>query len=209
MPRKRIELETAGLKTPRERMWSAMRKRATFSASQIEDDAYPITIDGVRSYIDGLVAAGYVDVAQKSSQRAGDARFTQALFRVIKPVLHAPPLDREGKPVKVPLGTVAMWRAMKVRKKFDARQISNDATQGDVMCSLDTVKTYCKHLERAGYLRIEKASRGGVALTVYVLVKDTGPHPPAITRAKAVFDRNTGVLLVTETPQEVCDASER
>jgi hypothetical protein len=117
-----------------------------------------------------------------------------------------PQLDEDGQPNKPHIGVTAMWRAMKVRKTFDANTVATDATQGSVTCSLNTAKTYLTHLDRAGYLVVAKAARNAGGLTVYRLVRDTGPLPPAITRAKVVYDRNTGVLHTVATAQEVCDA---
>lgn len=206
MTRRRIEIERAGLRTPRERMWPAMRALAEFSIADVEHRAHPISRDAVRSYLQGLIAAGYVEALPPTDPAALKGKVVALRYRVVKSPAIVPQLDKHGQPIAPSLGTLAMWRAMKVRKVFDAEQLARDATQGAVTCTLATAKSYVSKLATAGYLRIEvKASPGG-RLARYRLMKDTGPLPPAITRAKVVFDRNTGELSPVQTAQEVCDA---
>lgn len=202
MPRKPIELEHVGLRTPRERMWAAMKTLVDFTPAQIEDRAHPVHVTTVLSYLEGLVKAGFVE-------RVGECRrFTAQPFRVVRFAAVTPQLDSNGKPIRPNLGVLAMWRAMKVRRTFDASLVAADATQGTVACSIATAKAYLKHLGRAGYLAEVRKPHNGGGLTVYRLVRDTGPLPPAITRAKVVYDRNTGDLHAVSTAQEVCDALE-
>jgi len=197
MPRRPIQLERTGLRTPRERMWAAMLQLGRFKATQVEDAAHPATRDAVKSYLDSLVNAGFVRFEPAP-------RFQAATFEVIKRQALAPAVDRRGKKVQPPLGVLAMWRAMKVRKVFDADEIAADASQGGVSCTRATAKSYISALARAGYLRVDVKSQPGRQARMR-LVKDTGPLAPAITRAKVVFDRNTGELMLAETAQEVGD----
>lgn len=207
MPRKPIHLEQAGTLTPRERMWTAMRKLGTFSPTQVEDEAHPVTLEAVLGYVAALVKAGFVRQV-KAQARGGAGRLTHTQYVVERPVATAPRLNAQGLESRAPLGVIAMWRAMKVRRSFDAGQLAADATQGDVTCSLQTAKWYVKLLKRAGYLAMERESAPG-RLERYRLIRDTGPLPPAVTRAKVVFDRNTGELVPVQTAQEVADALDR
>ncbi|MGC4076261.1 MAG: hypothetical protein QM702_04365 [Rubrivivax sp.] len=197
MPRRPIQLERTGMRTPRERMWAAILRLTTFSAAQIEDAAHPASRRATQSYLQALMKAGYV-LAQPHE------RFQTATYELVKPQQQPPRLTRSGEASKAALGVLAMWRAMKVRKVFDADQIAADATQGGVTCSRCTAKAYIGALARAGYLRVDVQAVPG-RLARMRLVRDTGPQPPAVTRARAVFDRNTGQLHVTETAQEVGD----
>jgi hypothetical protein len=205
MSRKPIQLELAGKRTPRERMWAAMRKLGTFAPTQIEDAAHPITLESVLDYVAALAKAGFVRQI-KAQSREGAARFTHTQYVVERPVVaQAPRVDAEGRESRAPLGVIAMWRAMKVRRSFDAAQLAADATQGDITCTVGTAKSYLAQLKRAGYLAVERESVPG-RLARYRLIRDTGPLPPAVTRAKVVFDRNTGELMPVQTAQEVADA---
>lgn len=208
MARKPIELERVGLQTPRERMWRAMKTLVEFNATEIEDRAHPITRNSVCEYIGELVEAGYVQQLVANGQRAGSHKFAAARYKVLRFAAIAPKLGKGGQVVAPEVGVTAMWRAMRVRKVFDAEQIQTDSAAGDVSMSLGTVKTYFKRLKAAGYLGVATKAHNGGGLTVYRLVKDTGPLPPAITRTQIVFDRNTGDMTPIQTAQEVCDALE-
>lgn len=202
MARKPIQLERTGLRTPRERMWGCMQQLGRFQRTMIEDAAHPAGRAAVQSYIDGLSKAGFIRALP------GARRFSATTWEVVRRQAQAPQLDREGRELQPSLGTLAMWRAMKVRKSFDADQIATDASQGGVVVKVSTANTYIKHLAAAGYLRVEVASKPGKKARMR-LVKDTGPRPPAITRAKVVFDRNTGELVTVQTAQEVADGLDR
>ncbi|WP_431287499.1 hypothetical protein [Roseateles chitinivorans] len=198
MARKSIQIERVGHLMPRERMWAAMLQLGRFQAAQIEQAAHPAKHTTLQTYIQCLAKGGFI-------RTEGEAeRFSCATWVVVKRPTKAPMLDRNGEAIKPSLGTLAMWRAMKVRKVFDADEIAADATQGGMTCSRATVRTYLQALLRSGYLRVEKAG-GPRKLARLRLVNDTGPLPPAITRAKVVFDRNTGKLALAETAQEVGD----
>lgn len=201
MARKPIQIERTGLRTPRERMWTAMLKLGRFQAVQLHESANPATPRTVQSYLECLSAGGYISALD-------DAPAKYRLWEVIKRQPRTPMLDRQGQEIKPAVGTLAMWRAMKVRKVFDAAQIATDATQGGVTCSLSTTKAYVAVLLRCGYLRVDVKSTPNT-LARLRLIKDTGPLPPAITRAKALFDRNTGELLLAQTAQEVGDVLDR
>ena len=203
MARKPIELELAGLRTPRERMWAAMKTLVEFNATEIEDRAHPITRNSVCEYIGGLVEAGYVKQLVANGQRDGSHKFAAARYKVLKMAAITPTFGKAAQPN---IGVLAMWRAMKIRRVFDAQQIASDASQGGVNCELGTAKTYCKRLCAAGYLTVQRKPHTSGGLTGYRLAKDTGPLPPAITRTKVVFDRNTGEMTPIQTAQEVCDA---
>jgi len=198
MARRPIHLERVGHRMPRERMWAAMLQLGRFEAAQIERAAHPASRATLKTYIQCLAKGGFL-------RAEGEAeRFHRVTWVVVTRQAKAPMLDRNGQDIKPSLGTLAMWRAMKVRKVFDADEIAADATQGGMTCSRATVKTYLQALLRSGYLRVDKAGKPGT-LARLRLINDTGPLPPAVTRAKVVFDRNTGELLLAQTAQEVGD----
>lgn len=198
MARSSIHIERVGHRMPRERMWAAMLQLGRFEAAQIERAAHPASPATLKTYIQSLAKAGFL-------RAEGEAKLSRRITWVVaKRQAKAPMLDRNGQAIKPALGTLAMWRAMKVRKVFDAAEIAADATQGGMTCPIGTVKSYLKALMRSGYLRVEMKSKPGT-LARLRLINDTGPLPPAVTRAKVVFDRNTGKLAVVDTAQEVGD----
>lgn len=205
MARQPIHLERVGLRTPRDRMWSAMKTRFEFTPTQIEDDAHPVTRGAVGDYIECLLAGGYIRLVKGQAQDAR-AKFTSKQFQVVKMAAFTPQLNAAGQPIKPHLGVLAMWRCMKIRKTFNAQTVATDSSQGSVSCTVATAKAYCGALERTGFLVIVKPASNAGQLATYRLVRDTGPLPPAITRVKAVYDRNTGELHIAQTAQEVCDA---
>lgn len=201
MARKPIQVERTGHRTPRERMWGVMQQLGRFQAALVEDAAHPAGRGAVQSYVEGLCKAGFIRALES-------APFRRTTWEVVKRQAQAPMLDRKGNALKPALGTLAMWRAMKVRKVFNADEIAADATQGGVSCSRGTAKSYLAALLRCGYLKVDVKSKPGT-LARLRLVMDTGPLAPAITRAKVVFDRNTGAMALLDTAQEVGDGLDR
>lgn len=205
MARNPIHVEHIGLRTPRDRMWSAMKTLFEFTPSEVEDKAHPINSAAVRDYLECLVNSGHVRLIKAQTHDAR-AKFTNARYQVVKMAAFTPQLNAKGETIKPNIGVLAMWRSMKVRKVFTAHTVATDSSQGSVSCTLGTAKTYCKALHRTGFLTVAKPASNAGGLSTYRLVRDTGPLPPAITRVKAVYDRNTGELHLGQTAQEVCDA---
>ena len=197
----------AGVQTPRDRMWAAMRKLQRFSTTQVLAQVgtgpAPLKLDRVQGYMEGLRKAGYLREVQAVT-RGARGRLQAAVYELVPGMVKgaAPWVNDEGRVIEGPVITTAMWRAMKIRRVFNAEQIADDASQFGFTCSASTALKYLKALAAVGYLVKGSSSRQGL----FKLVKDTGPLPPAITRTKCVFDRNTGAVLPTQTAQEVCDA---
>lgn len=203
--RKPIEHELKALQTPRERMWAAMLKLHTgFTVWSVQDTAVPLVgFDATRDYIRELVKAGYVCQVAGSESKHGNGNLkTRPVFDLVKPQFEPPQLtsSRQG------LGVLAMWRAMKVMSAgFNLKALVAAASMPGVMTvTVGTAKSYVAALTRAGYLVPLSPPKPGHA-THWRLVRNTGPHAPAITRRKTVFDRNTGEFAGIETAQEVCD----
>lgn len=208
MARKPIELERAGLQTPRERLWAAARKLRRFTLMQWQDATKPVVrFDTCETYLRALVAAGYLQVVDKP-RRPGRG-FAEAEYQLVKDSLDAPRLDRQGQPVTQGLATLAMWRAMQVLKTFDYQDVQRAASLpgASVKVTDQSAKTYVNALARAGYFKTVSESKPGVPAK-YRLMRNTGPHAPAITRRKVVFDRNAGEFMWQESEQEVVDATE-
>ncbi|MBQ1761283.1 MAG: hypothetical protein IIZ92_00090 [Aquincola sp.] len=196
---------------PRERLWAAMQRLSAAGPFEVSDVATKAdtTMDAARDYLLGLVAAGHARCVQPGA-RVG-ARYQGSTYMLTSTLRMAPQVNKLGQPLARPQGTTAMWRAMRIRKLFDAAQIAADASVGEVTCSLATAKDYIKHLGKAGYLVQHQAARRQAhnhKLQVWRLVRDTGPIAPSITATKVVFDRNLGELVQLQTAQEVADGAD-
>lgn len=82
-------------------------------------------------------------------------------------------------------GNARLWRAMKMLKRFTARELALAASIEDRPVRHQTAAAYLVNLGRAGYLRREDNAG-------WRLIKDTGPLAPMIQRGKHVYDQNTG-----------------
>lgn len=195
------------LQTPRERMWAAMlqltRQAGSFTPSEVEDRAHPTTTDAVGDYLAALATAGLAELVQEQG-RKDNGDFTAPRWRLLVTWTLAPRINKAGRVVTTGLGVLAMWRAAKVRKQFTPSELARDATLGQVKVSRDTARVWCCALARSGHLSVVRMGRGGIE-SVYALARYTGPHAPAITRTKVVFDRNTGEIQPMHTPQEIVD----
>lgn len=210
MSRRPIQFELRGLLTPRERIWQAVLKLSPdgevtrFDKSKVQDYCLPmVSWTQVDDYLAELEKAGYL-------KRVGGTGVAKGVlgepiqYRLAKRQPEAPRVTRKGGRVSQGGGVDAMWRAMKVLPVFDYIDIAKAASLGAVQVKPSTAKSYVAALARAGYLGQVKASKPGVPAR-HRLEKNTGPHAPAITRAKVIFDRNLGDFTHLQTPQEVCD----
>lgn len=211
MSRKPIEQELRGLQTPRERMWAVVRTlRKGFTVADVRADCRPtVTLSSAKEYVHDLHLAGFVRRVRQGGmgQRREQGLITGDVFDLVKDQYEAPRLS-DGKPVAQGLGVLAMWRAMKVLQKgFNHHDVAQAASQNGFEVKPAVAKSYVNALARAGYFAVVSPSKPGTAAR-YRLVKNTGPHAPAITRRKCVFDRNTGDFAELQSAQEVCDGIE-
>ena len=210
--RKPIQMELRGLKTPRERVWEALllldalpSRAAGFDKETIQDHCLPMVgLSLVDDYCDDLEQAGWL---RRSGVGVGKkaALNKPLLYRLARRQADAPRVNMKGAKVVQGQGNEAMWRAMKVLPSFNYLDIARAATLGTLVVAPQTAKAYVVHLARAGYLLCLKPAKPGTPAQ-HRLINNTGPHAPCITRAKVVFDRNTGTFAPLETAQEVCDA---
>lgn len=202
MARKPIHLEMAGMRTPRERMWAAIRSLRKFTCMQVQEAVgrpFP-SIDSIQEYLFALTRNGYLKSLGRSSRFGEECR-----FELVKDAIDAPRFNKAGHPATQGLATLAMWRAMKALKEFDYLDVQKAASLGEA-CTVtaNTAKSYVLALSRAGYFRTVREAKPGVPAR-FRLVRDTGAHAPAITRRKAVFDRNVGEFTWQQSEQEVCN----
>jgi hypothetical protein len=209
--RRPIDAEVRGLQTPRERVWSAIRRlKNGFTTLSVQDACEPmVLISCVEDYFKELEPAGFIRRVSKGKQVPGRSACvtTAHEYELVRNQFEAPRLSN-GKAVTAGSGVLAMWRAMKVLNKgFDYTDIARAASLEQFVVKPSTAHMYVNALARAGYLQTLRAAKPGTPAR-FRLQKNTGPHAPAITRLKCVFDRNTGEFAQLQTAQEVCDGIE-
>lgn len=207
MARQPIHLEMAGMRTPRERMWAAIRSLRKFTCMQIQEHAGQpwLSMDSIQEYVTALALNAHIKPLGRVGKPGGSAITSEQRHELVRDAIDAPRFNKAGQPVTQGLPQLSMWRAMKALKEFDASDVQRAASLGDkCRVTIQTAKSYLKALKRAGYFRVIAEAKPG-APERYRLVRDTGAHAPAITRRKAVFDRNVGEFTWQQSEQEVCD----
>lgn len=170
----------------RQEIWEAIRKQPErFSVNELIDRS-GANRKTVQDYLRCLWAGEVIT-------SDGDGVYSLANDRGV----HAPRLNRAGKPVRQGAGVENMWRSMRGLAEFSPRDIAAHSTTPDVSVTEWTAKSYCSMLLRTGYLRvIKKADPGKGSQAIYRLIRNSGPKPPQIQRIKQVFDPNTGAVHV-------------
>lgn len=177
-----VELAANGKSYGRQAMWETMRAKRSFTYA----DLHQWDNDTVRDYVRRLVAGGYL-----TADRSG-GQFRRVVFTLVRDVgLEAPKLQKDGAPSHQGQGREHMWRAMKMLPNFNVVDLTVNASTEEVQVAEGEARDYVKHLERAKYLVIVKPATP-TSKAVYRLVRNTGPRPPMVTRAKVVFDPNLG-----------------
>lgn len=200
MPRKPIEVEVelAGGRSPRQRMWELIRATAGREFEQMEVTTAEITNDSACSFLLGLTNAGFIAVTRKAGPQ------TRQRWKLIRDAgIEAPRVRRDGKIVTQGRGNEAIWSAMQALGSFTPRLVAEMAGVSET-----TVKCYITALNKAGYLTELRAGKtvGKVGIQAeYRLVRSKvhGPRPPMITRLKAVYDPNIHQIVWHDDEDEV------
>ena len=199
--RRPARLERAGALTPRDRIWAAIRGFGIadqFSVAEVMLLAEQ-RADTALSYLRGLVIAGFIIAG---SPRPLTQRREFMRFKLARDVgVEAPRVDANGKPVTQGIGREQLWRAMRIAKNFDCRELAAAASTGEHPVSIEEAKTYVKFLTRAGYLQLMNKVSGPFASRYrFIRSRDTGPRAPLVTRDKSVIDGNTGSIVLEGKP---------
>lgn len=138
-------------------------------------------------YLTAMVAYGFASVTETEHGFA---------WQLVKDAgIEAPRFSKDGVLIVESGVNEAMWRAMRILKRFTRAElfayVAKYTTEGNV-------KSYIKHLNQAGYLRLE---RKGIEAATYCLVQNTGPQPPQILRVKEVYDPNLDKIMLREVPE--------
>lgn len=210
--RRPIEQEVRGLMSPRERVWTAIRRlKAGFTLADVQDKCDPMVQAGtVEKYMVQLRKTGFIKQVGTARPKVESTHPTLAkaiVYDLASEQFEAPRVS--GGKVLPPagLGHLAMWRCMKVLKEFDYRELARAASVGDLVVKERAAQTYVNALATAGYLVVIRKG-GPQRIGRHRLVKDTGPRAPVLTRRKCIFDLNDGTSTNLETAQEVCDGLE-
>ncbi len=159
-----------------------------------------VNLDTIKDYLVGLSRAGWIAPLQQSDRKAG-SKFDAIYFRQARDSFEVPRVRRSGRRVEQGTQTLAMWRAVKVLREFDFHDVRRAASlTASCQVTAHTAKRYVELLGRAGYFRVVQLGRPGTPKR-YRLVRDTGARPPAITKDKSVFDRNTGEFFWQSVPR--------
>jgi len=202
-------LERAGALTPRDRIWAAIRcfgKDDTFSIAEImvlseqRDDT-------ALTYVNGLVKAGHLTTTLLQRRPACRPRREFRRFALVRDVgVDAPRVTGEGEPVEQGGGRDQMWRAVRILKEFDYRELAAAASTEKHRVSPEEAQTYCRHLKLGGYLAVTRPAAFGTLGRAerlrFIRSRNTGPRAPLVTREKQVMDANTGAIVYDSRPTQ-------
>lgn len=187
MPRRPITVEAEQGGSPRQRLWTAIRAARTFETAEILSTAKVLVRTG-KPYLDALLAGGWLSKAPDDG-----------LWVLVRDTgAEAPRVGPDGRPVTQGLGREQLWRTIRMlRGDFDYRELAIAASTEEVPVGEIDARYYLRHLAAAGYLRMVKPDTRRRPAR-WRLARNTGPLAPKITRAKVIWDPNTGALALAE-----------
>lgn len=198
MARKPAHLELAGGKGLRQRIWDRIRgKREPFCFMDLLFGDELDSESTAREYITGLFHAGYLDLRRAAVTTGAVSRRLPALYSLARDAgAEAPRVRKDGTPVVMGLAQEQMWRTLRMLKAdTNARELAAHAGTPEIPVRESAANDYLGNLHRAGYLELVRpgkgVGRGGVQAR-YRLISNTGPRPPMVCRADAVYDPNLG-----------------
>lgn len=198
MARKPAHLELAGGKGLRQRVWDRIRRLGKEGDAAIGDlvvgDECTAT---ARDYVIGLERAGYLKIAQAAVGTGPLALRTPIRYALARDAgAEAPRVRRDGTLVTTGLAQEQMWRTLRMLNgDINARELAAHASTPAVPVRENAAADYLRNLACASYLRETRrghgTGRGGVQAR-FQLISNTGPRPPMVCRADAVYDPNLG-----------------
>lgn len=207
MARKSSCIEMVGGKSPRQRVWEAVRKVGlkadeTFTQQDIE---YVSKVEEgiVKDYFKVLLKAGFITVFTSETVKNICKRNHYQLTN--DNGIEAPRIDKSGKLIEEGTGNERMWgtiRRLFLNQDFNYRELAAFASTENSPVSEETAKSYVGALYNAGYLvctapavKGKKARPAGYRL---ILSMNSGRRAPMIQRTKRVFDPNWNRVVWTE-----------
>lgn len=174
-----------------EGLWTVIRAKGQFTVVELQGETGHRK-DMVADYVKRLERARYVKVVGTRSENRGNPTKVYGLINDVG--REAPRLKRDGSPCLQGRNREQMWRTMKMLRTFTPRDLAVAATTEVATVDLGDAKDYIKHLAKAGYLAVVKASNPH-RQAEYRFVKNTGPKPPMVQRVKQVFDPNLNAVV--------------
>ena len=181
---------------PQEAIWRMVRQLKVFGVADIEIAAMNyfgrcrtgFNTSTVQSYLLRLTRGGYL--AQETVLVKGTQR--QTTWTLIKDQgAEAPRLRKDGQPSKQGRVRDQLWRTLKIIGEFNYIELAAAASLEESPVSLNTCRTYIRHLYRAGYLVLSRASKPGTAARYRKVPRRCdGGKAPMVLRSKEVFDPN-------------------
>ncbi len=194
MSRKPAPLELDGGKGPRQRVWELIRATRGQPFERLEVIPGDVDTGTARTYLQGLEKAGYL-------APAGDRPGAHAAARVRRYVLardagvEAPRVRKDGTLVTMGFAQEQMWRTLRMLKgDTNARELAAHASTVAIPVQEAAAGDYLRNLHLAGYMDCTKPGKAGAHASQarYRLISNTGPLPPMICRADAIYDPNLG-----------------
>jgi hypothetical protein len=192
-----------GHATHRDAIWAAMRELREFDNSDIEHavngvrptagavNTNRVSPDTIRTYATGLHAAGYLELIGSGFSTTNGRQLPNRWKLVNDVGIDAPRVTRDGKEVTQGKGRENMWKAMKILKSFNWRELQAHASTSEHPIKDEEVKDYIKHLYKARYLILTQPSKPGTPAHYRLLPsRYTGPKSPMIQKVKQVYDPN-------------------
>lgn len=203
--RKPTHLERIGGKTPRQRIWEAVRTlREGFDNCALSRRA-KVDDKTVSTYLSCLLKAGFINRTNPDASRQTPATYSLVRDNGVE----APRLDRKGNLVKQGLGSEQMWRTLRLIGDFSGAELAAHASTKAVPVSPETAKAYVGHLLKAGYLievlpaRFLGSGKGNLPARYRLAPgKYTGPRPPMVQRTKAIYDPNLDKIVFEEVKRD-------
>lgn len=176
----------------RDVIWATIRKLRTFTRLTLQHETR-INLGTIASYVQGLLAAGYITETKTKGKRGGTGEAQYELARDVG--VEAPRVYANGKPATLGIGREQLWQAIRGLRSFNYVELAAVASTPQRQVSASEARDYVKALVRAKYLQcIQQASVGrkDSALARYRLIpaRNTGPKPPVVQQIRQVFDPN-------------------
>ena len=182
----------------RDVVWAQIRKLRRFTIPALER-ATRIPQATIRSYLEGLAAAGYISQGEKRQQKnaRGVPVFMPCEYELLRDVgVEAPRVTRKGTPVTQGARRQRMWSAMRLLKTFTQPELVNVASRPDAPIRTEDCKDYLRYLQLAGYVKtVESHAPGRPARYCLVPATVKGPQAPMVQRIKTVYDPNVGRVV--------------
>lgn len=203
MARALINQEIKGGKSPRQRVWDAIRKSPErFTQVQIIK-ASNVSDDIVKDYVKALLKADFIAVVDAEPVGALCKRHVYQLLK--NTGIEAPRIRRNGELVKSGSINEAMWGTLRRVLKgqlFNFRELASFASTASQSVSEETAKTYVQMLASAGYLECMVEAKAGRRAQPgryrFRPEMDTGPRAPMIQRTKQVYDPNKNRVMYVQ-----------